>query len=80
VSEVLIPGFDATTQFHRYGVDWREDTIGWFIDDIEVFRMETAFREPAYLLLDVAVGGWAGQPDFSSGSTDMVVRSVKVFQ
>ncbi len=75
----LIPGFDATTQFHRYGVDWREDTIGWFIDDIEVFRMETRFHEPAYLLLDVAVGGWAGTPDFSRGTTDMIVRSVKVF-
>ena len=26
-------GFDATTDLHRYAIDWRPDRITWFVDD-----------------------------------------------
>jgi beta-glucanase (GH16 family) len=65
--------------FHRHSVDWRPDYTTWFIDDVEVWQAPTRFHVPAMAMMDVAVGGWAGAPDFSTGSTEMQVRSFRVW-
>ena len=71
---------DLTSGFHTYAVDWRADYTTWFVDGVEVFRTPTRFHKPAFPLLDVAVGGWGGTPDFSKGTTEMKVRALRVYR
>lgn len=52
-------------QFHVYGVLVTKSDIIWYFDDVEVRRVANIdFHRPAYLLLNLAVGGdWPGAPD-----------------
>jgi len=75
-----IKGFEELTAgFHTYGVDWRQDFTTWYLDGREIWRTPTRFHQPAFPLLDVAVGGWGGPPDFSRGTTEMQVRALRVY-
>lgn len=51
--------------FHTYGVLVTKAKIVWYFDDLEVWRVVNKdFHRPAYLLLNLAVGGnWPGAPD-----------------
>lgn len=53
------------TRFHTYGVLVTPAQIVWYFDDVEVRRVANAdFERPAYMLLNLAVGGdWPGAPD-----------------
>lgn len=59
----------ANTQFHIYAVEWNENEIVWFIDDLQTFRVtrEDAdlvdvwpFDRAFHLILNTAVGGNLG--------------------
>lgn len=73
-------GFDRTTGFHTYAVDWRADYTTWYIDGVEIWRKPTTFHLPAYPLMDLTIGGWGGTPDLSKGTTELKIRSVRVFK
>jgi beta-glucanase (GH16 family) len=56
--------------FHVYAIEWFEDRIDFFIDDVKFFTFEKGtggddvwpFDKPQYLLLNLAIGGsWGGQ-------------------
>ncbi|WP_194920118.1 family 16 glycosylhydrolase [Novosphingobium sp. NBM11] len=53
------------TQYHTYGVKVTDTEIVWYFDDREVRRVSNVdFKRPAYMLLNLAVGGeWPGAPD-----------------
>jgi len=65
--------------FHVYAVEWTEDSVEWFVDDVSYALQERADlpggatwvldeTRPQGILLNLAIGGdWAGPPD---GSTD----------
>ena len=64
------PVDDATTQFHRYRVDWTPATIRGYIDDVQVYEFVNEGTGPAawpfdqrfHFLLNIAVGGdWGGK-------------------
>lgn len=71
---------DLTDGYHTYAVDWRRDTTTWYVDGAPVWRTPTRFHKPAFPILDVAVGGWAGAPDFKSGSAEMRVRALRIYR
>jgi beta-glucanase (GH16 family) len=52
------------TSYHTYGVDWEPDTITFYVDGNAVQQIATPADEnsPMYMLLDLAVGGWPGNP------------------
>jgi beta-glucanase (GH16 family) len=61
---------DATTQFHRYRVDWTPAAIRGYIDDAQVYEYVNEGTGPAawpfdqrfHFLLNIAVGGdWGGK-------------------
>lgn len=62
--------------FHTYTVEWREDSISWFVDGRRYQTLTPAdlpdgarwvFDHPFFMLLNVAVGGtWPGDPDSST--------------
>ena len=60
-----IPLADGSDAFHAYGVLWTPAAIAFYLDRVPVAWMRTkpGFERPMYLLANLAVGGWAGEPD-----------------
>jgi beta-glucanase (GH16 family) len=56
------------TQFHTYGLLLTSRDIVWYFDDREVRRRPNLnFHMPAFMLINLAVGGnWPGMPDAST--------------
>lgn len=53
-----------TGGFHTYGVLWTPDELVWTYDGMEVAKAATPadMHSPMYMLVDLAVGGFAGAP------------------
>ena len=52
--------------FHDFGCRWLPELIAFYVDGREVYRLEdqaaVAEAQDMYLLVNHAVGGWAGLP------------------
>jgi beta-glucanase (GH16 family) len=78
--------------FHVYAVEWFEDRIDFFVDDVKYFSFAKEsdtndevwpFNKPHYLLLNLAIGGgWGGQKgiDDSLFPHRFYVDYVRVYQ
>lgn len=74
--------------FHVYAVEWNEQSIKGYIDDIEYFVVDitpadlSEFHENFFIILNVAVGGnWPGPPNSSTVfPQEMQVDYVRVYQ
>jgi beta-glucanase (GH16 family) len=76
--------------FHVYAVEWKSDSIKWFVDDAS-FETRTpadvpqgdrwVYDHPFFILLNVAVGGqWPGNPDGTTTFPQtMIVDYVRVY-
>ncbi len=74
-------GPDLSADFHTYAVDWRPGLITWYFDGKEVFRTtQSVTDDPMYLLLNLAVDGWAGTPDNNVFPATMSVDFVRVYR
>lgn len=78
-------------QFRVYAIEWYEDRIDFFVDDINYFTFQKEsiddevwpFDKPHYLLLNLAIGGdWGGREgiDDSLFPHQMIVDYVHVYQ
>jgi hypothetical protein len=89
-STILSGGDDFNKQFHVFSIDWSQDSIKWYVDDVLYHEVTAASVAPTYwpfnseqfFIFNVAVGGdWPGGPN---GTTqlpqDMIVDYVRVFQ
>lgn len=55
-------GLDLT-QPHTWGVYWGTDAVTFYLDDVPYHSVPNVFpSKPSYLLIDIAVGGQAGEP------------------
>lgn len=84
----LSSGSILADNFHVYSIIWDENKITWLFDDV-VYHEEdirssamSEFREPFFLLINLAVGGnWPGNPDDSTVLPQrMAVDYVRVFE
>lgn len=77
--------------FHLYAIEWQEDRIDFFVDEILYFTFEKEsgdpdvwpFDKPHYLLLNLAIGGgWGGQQgiDDSIFPQQYIIDYVRVYQ
>ncbi len=77
--------------FHTYGLDWRADSIAFYMDGKEGYRVNKEddsfgawpFRDPFYIILNLAIGGfWGGAKgvDDSIFPSQFVVKYVKIYQ
>lgn len=86
----LSSGETYSNSFHVFSIEWSEDEIIWYVDDVQTHSVSIvdgsdraeAFRSDFFLILNVAVGGnWPGAPvsatQFPRG---MLVDYVRVFQ
>lgn len=88
-SKLTIP--TATTEFHKYAVEWFEDHIDFYIDDIKYFTFNNEnkgweywpFDKRFHLILNIAVGGnWGGiyGVDPKAFPATMEIEYVRVYQ
>jgi beta-glucanase (GH16 family) len=60
-------GVDLSQAYHTYGVDWEPGHITWYLDGKAIQTVTSAQAAitsvPMFLILDVWLGGWNGQPD-----------------
>lgn len=56
---------DLSKGYHTYGVWWDAKTIRYYLDDQRVREYPTPpqLNQPCFLILNLAVGGWGGDPD-----------------
>jgi beta-glucanase (GH16 family) len=72
----ILSGAALGDAYHVYAIEWEENRIRWFLDGKEFFALTPSdipagsswvFRQPQFLLLNVAVGGnWPGPPNSST--------------
>ena len=78
-------GANLSQEYHTFGVDWEPDHITWYLDG-KPFQTVTSAQakidgDPMYLILDVWLGGWNGQPNASTPFPATAnVQSVQVWQ
>lgn len=81
-SEKVKTGVDLTEDFHVYGVAWQADEIVYYFDGDEVWRQPTPadMHEPRHFLLNLAVGGWAGEPNAEDYPASFDIDYVRVYE
>jgi beta-glucanase (GH16 family) len=77
-------------EFHVFSVEWKPDTIKWFLDDSlfatrvpsETFPKRWPFDQRFHMILNLAIGGnWPGPPDETTTFPKyMFVDYVRVYQ
>jgi beta-glucanase (GH16 family) len=85
-----LSGTDFSQQFHVFSVEWKQDTIQWFVDDrlfltgtkSDVGAANYPFNAKQFFIFNVAVGGgMPGSPDQTTVFPQrMFVDYVRVFQ
>lgn len=84
---ITLPNSDFSEQFHVFSIEWNETSIRWFVDGRPFLEQDIsspafdAFREPFYLLVNLAVGGnWPGAPDASTRfPQQLIVDYIRAF-
>jgi beta-glucanase (GH16 family) len=76
---------NATTEFHRYALDWSATAIKFMVDDVVYFTVANdsslPFNHKFFIILNVAMGGNFGgavDPAFSNGQ--MEVDYIRLYQ
>ena len=76
--------------YHVYAVEWNPDRIDYFFDDVKYHTVQldqawsgekNAFREPFYLILNLAMGGsWGGEIDDPIFPQKYLIDYVRVYE
>lgn len=76
---------NATTEFHRYGMEWTPASIKFSVDDVVYFTFPNnsslPFNQPFFFIMNIAMGGNFGgavDPAFTSGT--MEIDYIRVYQ
>ena len=83
---------DASSNFHFYSIEWSDESIKWYVDDIQFYDFYNdqqddfttwPFNQDFHLILNLAIGGtWGGQQgiDDSAFSAQFKIDYVKVYE
>ncbi len=73
---------DLSDDFHVYAMRWTADEVVWYFDGRRVASAPTPadMHKPMYLLVNLAVGGWAEPPDaLTTFPADFHISRIRVF-
>ncbi|HEX8342454.1 MAG TPA: family 16 glycosylhydrolase [Tepidisphaeraceae bacterium] len=77
-------GVNLSAGFHTYGMEWTGTAMRFFFDGAVTHTITdaAAIADAAgmYLILNHAVGGWAGAPEAASFPADFLIDYVRVWQ
>lgn len=75
-------GPDFSADFHTFAVQWEKGLLRWFVDGVERHRSTREVPdEPMFLLVNLAVGGWAEAPEAgTSFPADFEIDFIKVWE
>ncbi len=89
----LPDGRRLSDDFHVFSIDWRRDSVEFFVDGVSYLKTTPAsmppgsywvFNDPFFLVLNVAVGGYPAPVGYPDAATTfpvrMVVDYVRVYQ
>jgi Ca2+-binding RTX toxin-like protein len=67
--------------FHTYGLMWTPQTLTYYYDDVAIYQTPNpaAFNQPMYMILNMAVGGYGGQPVASQFPASLQVDYVHAY-
>jgi beta-glucanase (GH16 family) len=75
--------------YHLYAIDWRPDTLTWYVDGVAYFTVTAGQiesrggkfpRTPMYVLVNLALGGWISPPNKHTPSPSaMAIDYVRVW-
>jgi O-antigen/teichoic acid export membrane protein len=74
---------DLSDDFHVYAVRWTAEELDWYFDGRLVASAPTPadMHKPMYLLVNLAVGGWAQMPDAATEfPAEFRINWIQVFQ
>lgn len=76
-----VDGADFSKKFHTLTLEWEEDEMRWYIDGVEKHRSrEQVPARSMFLLVNLAVGGWAEAPDSTTPfPSDFEIDYVRVW-
>ena len=67
--------------FHTYGLYWDADVIRWYYDGAMIREEVNTVDEEMYLLFNLAVGGWADDPDAGTDFSDgLSIDYIRVYE
>ena len=85
-----VPGPNLNDQFHLFSLEWKQDQIKWYVDDVLYSTINKAdlgglnypFNEKFFLIINLAVGGnFSGNPDASTLFPQwLIVDYIRVYQ
>jgi beta-glucanase (GH16 family) len=75
-----VAGPDTSTGYHVASVEWEPDHITWLVDGVArwTYTGPGIPQEPMYLVLNLAVGGYAGTPNPAAFPAKMQVDYVHI--
>ena len=94
-SHLVLPfGEKVADDYHVYAVEWSQDSVQWFVDNVAYYKLTPAslppgrqwvFNNSFFVLLNLAIGGpstFLGTPDPNApfAPQDMLVDYVRVYQ
>ena len=80
---------NASSQFHIYSIEWDENSIRIFLDDIQYFVMDSGsssiasspFQNDFFIILNIAMGGnLGGDIDSNFTEDNMEIDYIRVYQ
>ena len=79
---------DVSANYHVYSMNWSPDQITFLVDGVGFYTYNPAVKDSStwpfdldqFLLLNVAMGGFAGNPDPNFTQSSMVIDYVRVYQ
>ena len=76
---------NATTDFHKYGMEWNPSYIKFFVDDVPFYTFTNTsafpFNQNFFIILNVAMGGnFGGTVDPAFTNASMEIDYIRVYQ
>jgi len=76
---------NATTEFHRYAIDWSAASVKFMVDDITYFTFANdgslPFNHKFFIILNIAMGGdFAGSVDSSINNATMEIDYIRLYK
>jgi len=76
---------NATSEFHKYAMEWSSTTIKFFVDDVPFYTFANTgslpFNQNFFIILNVAMGGnFGGAVDPAFVSAAMEIDYIRVYQ